>query len=201
MEENILNIIKRFEGEGTKFLSDKVRIKIPNAEKRLREGLNFFVNHYSCGVTQHAVWSERNYRPIVDWLTDNKGRGLLMTGGCGLGKTLIGKHILPLLISDACRKRVNVINAQDLNNRIDEVLKKHIIYIDDIGTEGISKVYGNVRCTFAELCDAAEQQGKLLIISTNLSVSELEEKYGERTIDRLKAITKYVPFIGSSLRK
>lgn len=201
MEENIMSIIRRFEGHENVFLSDKVRIRIPNAEKRLRAGLNFFVNHYSCGETQHAIWSERNYRPIVDWMADNKGRGLLMTGSCGLGKTLIGKHILPLLIQDSCRKIVTVVNAQDLNNRIDEILKLHIIYIDDIGTESISKVYGNVRCTFSELCDAAEQRGKLLIVSTNLSVSELEEKYGERTVDRLKAITKYVPFTGSSLRK
>ena len=75
------------------------------------------------------------------------------------------------------------------------------IYIDDIGTEEVSKVYGNVRCTFSELCDAAEQKGKLFIITTNLTANELEAKYGERTIDRLKAITKFVPFTGKSLRK
>lgn len=200
MEENLINIIRRFENGENMFLSDKVRIRIPNAEQRLRGGLNYFVNHYSCGEIKKAEWSEHNYRPIVDWMSDNKGRGLLMTGPCGLGKSLIGKHILPLLIQDACRKIVTIVNAQELNTRIDEVLKLHIIYIDDIGTEEISKVYGNVRCTFSELCDAAEQKGKLLIISTNLTAKELGAKYGERTLDRLKAITKFVPFEGKSLR-
>lgn len=201
MEENFINIIRRFENGESIFLPHKVMISIPNAEQRLRGGLDFFVNYYSNGEITKACWSEQNYRPIVDWMSDNKGRGLLMAGPCGLGKSLIGKHVLPILMQDACRKIVTVINAQELNTKIDEVLQNHIIYIDDIGTEEISKVYGNVRCTFSELCDAAEQKGKLLIISTNLTAKELESKYGERTYDRLKAITKYVSFEGKSLRK
>ena len=183
------------------FLADKVRISIPNAEQRLRAGLDYFVDKYSCGENNHAEWIEKNYRPIVEWMTDNKGKGLLITGSCGLGKTLIAKHILPLLIRDSCRMVINIFTAQELNTKIDEILKLHTIYIDDIGTESVSKIYGNVRCTFSELCDAAEQRGKLLMITTNLTASELEEKYGERTLDRLRAITKFVAFSGKSLRK
>ncbi len=201
MNVDFKQIIQRFERGEELFLGDKVRIRIPNAEQRLRGGLDYFVSHYSGGETTKATWIEKNYRPIVDWMTDNKGRGLLMTGRCGLGKTLIGKHILPLVIQDSCRKIVNVLNAQELNTRIDEILKLHIISIDDVGTEELAKTYGNVRCTFSELCDSAEQKGKLLILTTNLTAGELEEKYGERTLDRLKAITKFVPFTGNSLRR
>lgn len=201
MNIDFRKIIQRFERGEELFLGDKVNISIPNGEQLLRAGLDFFVSHYSNGEIPHAAWSESNYRPIVDWMTNNKGRGLLMTGRCGLGKTLIGKHILPLLLQDACRKIVTVINAQELNTRIDEILKLHIISVDDVGTEELAKSYGNVRCTFSELCDAAEQKGKLLIITTNLTAKELEEKYGERTLDRLRAITKFVPFEGQSLRR
>ena len=201
MNVDFKQIIQRFDKGEELFLADKVRVRIPNAEQRLRGGLDYFVNHYSNGEIPRATWSEHNYRPIVEWMNDNKGRGLLMTGRCGTGKSLIGKHILPLLMQDACRKVVSIFNAQELNTKIDEILKLHIICIDDVGTEELSKSYGNVRCTFSELCDAAEQKGKLLIITTNLTAKELEEKYGERTLDRLKAITKFVPFTGKSLRK
>jgi DNA replication protein DnaC len=194
-------IIQRFEKGEKLFLADKVRIRIPNAEQRLRGGLDYFVNKYTFGEVPHAKWLEKNYRPIVDWMSDNEGRGLLITGGCGLGKTLIAKHILPLLLQDSCKKIVSIFSAQELNTKIDEILKLHIICIDDIGTEELAKIFGNVRCAFSELCDAAEQKGKLLIITTNLTATELEVKYGERTIDRLKAITKFVPFTGKSLRK
>ena len=96
---------------------------------------------------------------------------------------------------------MNIFNAQELNSKPDEILGYHIIYIDDVGTENISNIYGNKRIPFMELCDAMEQQGKLLICSTNLNVEELKQKYGERTIDRLRATTKFVTFEGESLRK
>ena len=177
---------------------DRVQISIPNAEKRLRGGLQYVVNMKSgC----NAEWNEHNYRPIVDWMTDNKGKGLLMFGGCGLGKSVIGMYILPLLIKDVHKKVVNIFSAQELNKKIDEILKLHIIYIDDIGTEDNLNSYGNKRMPFAELCDDAEKKGKLLILTTNLSIDELTERYGDRVVDRLIATTKAVPFTGDSLRK
>ena len=195
------SIVERLnDGTGVQ-LPSTVSIKIPNAEERLRGGLDYFVNVFSRGAVTKATWDEANYRPVVDWMTDNQGRGLLMIGNCGLGKSLIGKYILPYLIRDSCRKVVNIFNAQELNSKPDEILSYHIIYIDDIGTENISNIYGNKRIPFAELCDAVEQKGKLLICSTNLTLDELAEKYGERTIDRLRATTKVVPFVGKSLRK
>lgn len=177
---------------------DRVQISIPNAEKRLRGGLQYVVN-MKAGCD--AEWNEHNYRPIVDWMTDNKGKGLLMFGGCGLGKSVIGMYILPLLIKDVHKKVVNIFSAQELNKKIDDILKLHIIYIDDIGTEDNLNSYGNKRMPFAELCDAAEKKGKLLILTTNLSIDELTQRYGDRVVDRLIATTKAVPFVGDSLRK
>lgn len=193
MEVNFKELIGRLKDTGYPEEPDRVIIKIPNAEQRLRGGLNY-------STQGNAEWSEKNYRPIVEWMEDNKGKGLLLAGGCGLGKSLIGMRILPLLINDACRKIVSVYKAQDLNVKPDDVINKHILYIDDIGTEGVSNIYGNKRVPFCELCDAVEQQGKLLMCSTNLTVKELADKYGVRTVDRLRATTKYVPLIGDSLR-
>lgn len=177
---------------------DRVQINIPNAEKRLRGGLQYFVN---MKLGSNAEWNEHNYRPIVEWMEDNKGKGLLMFGGCGLGKSLIGMYILPLLIKDVHRKVVNIFSAQDMNKKIDEILKLHLVYIDDIGTEDNLNSFGNKRVPFAELCDEAEKMGKLLILTTNLNIGEIADRYGERVVDRLIATTKAVPFIGDSLRK
>lgn len=194
MKIDFKSIIERLQDTGYPAEPDKVYIKIQNAENLLKRGLDYFTN-------KQAIWCEQNYRPIVDWMSDNKGRGLLLAGECGLGKTLIGMRILPLILNAMYRKIVACYKAQDLNTKPDEVLSKHIVYIDDIGTESISNIYGNKRVPFAELCDLAEQKGKLLIISTNYDVIHLAEKYGERTVDRLKATTKYVSLTGQSLRK
>lgn len=196
--EYFKNLVSQMRDTGYPQEIDRVQISIPNAEKRLRGGLQYVVNMKSgC----NAEWNERNYRPIVDWMTDNKGKGLLMFGGCGLGKSVIEMYILPLLIKDVHKKVVNIFSAQELNKKIDEILKLHIIYIDDIGTEDNLNSYGNKRMPFAELCDDAEKKGKLLILTTNLSIDELTERYGDRVVDRLIATTKAVPFTGDSLRK
>lgn len=196
--EYFKNLISQMRDTGYPQEIDRVQISIPNAEKRLRGCLQYVVNMKSgC----NAEWNEHNYRPIVDWMTDNKGKGLLMFGGCGLGKSVIGMYILPFLIKDVHKKVVNIFSAQELNKKIDEILKLHIIYIDDIGTEDNLNSYGNKRMPFAELCDDAEKKGKLLILTTNLSIDELTERYGDRVVDRLIATTKAVPFIGDSLRK
>ena len=88
-----------------------------------------------------------------------------------------------------------------MNSKPDEVLSKRLLLIDDLGTENVSVKYGEKRMVFPELADATEKQGKLLIVTTNLSLKELGDKYGQRTIDRLRATTKAVLFQGESLRK
>ena len=197
---NFHNLYTRFDDQFTPPLPSHVDIHIPDAEQRLRAGLDYFVRQFTCGM-QHAQWHEENYRPIVQWMTNNHGRGLLLTGTCGLGKTLIGKYIIPLLIRDTTRRIVNIFTARDLQARPDEIMQYHLIYIDDIGTENATNIFGNKRQPLAELVDLAEQTGKLLILTTNLNGKELREKYGDRTIDRLKAVTTYITLTGKSLRR
>ena len=80
-------------------------------------------------------------------------------------------------------------------------MRNHIIYIDDIGTEDVSNIYGNKRVPFAELVDIAERDGKLLIFSTNLDDEHLKAKYGDRVVDRLHAIVRKITITGKSNRK
>ena len=174
-------------------MPDKVQINIPNAKELLWLGLNHFEG-------SSAQWLGE-YEGIVDWLQNNEGKGLLCYGNCGRGKSLICLKILPVLIHNRYKKVVSCYDAQQMNADIDEVKSKHLIYIDDIGTENVSIKYGEKRLAFSEIVDEAEKRGKLLIVTTNLSLEEIAQKYGERTMDRLVAITKRVKFLGNSLRR
>lgn len=185
--------IEYLKNAGYRAVPELVYIRIPNAQEYLRNGIKYF-----CG--NNAKWLP-DYERIVEWLTDNKGRGLLLVGNCGLGKSLIGMRIIPLLLSYYCRKIVSLYTAQELNSKPDEIIQKKIIYVDDVGTEDVSNIYGNKRIPFAELVDAAERDGKLLIISTNLDEDHLREKYGERVVDRLHAVTRKITISGKSMRK
>ncbi|WP_044215348.1 hypothetical protein [Dysgonomonas gadei] len=65
----------------------------------------------------------------------------------------------------------------------------------------LSNVFGNRRMAFAEVMDAAEKHGKLLIISTNLPVDDIRKRYGDRVLDRIKSTTTRILFEGESLRQ
>lgn len=191
---NFKATIDRLSDTTYKPLPDKVQISVPNAETHLKGGLNYF-----CGDT--AKWNP-DYEKIVQWLTDNKGKGLMLVGGCGVGKTLIGMRIIPLLLNHYCHKMVTICTAAELNKSPDGIISNHhIIYVDDVGTEDISNIYGNRRMPFAELVDTAERDGKLLMFSTNLDDEHLASKYGDRVVDRLHAIVKKVTINGKSNRK
>lgn len=199
MVDNIRTVWEEYERslQGTGFFGspDRVNIHIDNAKLLLCNGLKYY-----CG--EGAVW-QPEYEEVAEWLTDNKGRGLWLCGECGRGKTLIGAKILPVLFNfyHFPRKIITLYDAKDMNNVYNDIVKKHIIYIDDVGKESVEVSYGNRNLRFPDIVDEAEKKGKLLMFSTNLSQEKIVEKYGERTVDRLRAITKKIVFRGKSLRK
>ena len=174
-------------------IPETFRITIPSARENLENALSMVIGE------QPLQWLPE-YDEIVDWLTDNGGRGLLCYGNVGRGKTLICAKAIPILLNYFCRKVVTVVDAISMNNNIDEVKKQYLLCLDDIGTEAIANQYGNKRDAFSEIVDEAERKGHLLLITTNLTLEELKEKYGIRTLDRLRHLTKCVKFKGDSLR-
>lgn len=184
----------------------KEYLRIPNAKERIMAGLRYYLG-------DKAAWLP-GYDEIAAWLSDNKGRGLLLQGTPGLGKTLICQNILPMIIHQHTRIIPASCTAYEMNKGIDALLQAHCIIVDDIGVESAdTKTYGNQRYPFCELVDAVERYNKLLIVTTNLctthvtdpatgvTVPSIEDRYGERTLDRLRATTSVVRLQGKSLRR
>ena len=174
-------------------------IRVADAKKRLNDGLHYFLG-------DRAQWLP-GYEKIADWLTDNRGRGLLCVGTPGRGKSLLCQQILPVILGNGGRPIVSV-NANELKPRLDELKNERIVIIDDLGKEP-RRYFGNIDNSFFELCNHAERTGHLLIITTNLSTTptdrtlypdSIQERYGAEVLDRLKAITKMVRVEGQSLR-
>lgn len=173
-----------------------VILSIPGAHELLKKSFDYILSLQNI----KAIW-RKEYDQVGEWLSNNDGRGLLLWGNCGLGKSLLGRYIIPAILLKFCRKIVNVYNVDEMNQKIDEILRRQFISLDDIGTEELVNVYGNKRLAFAEIMDAVEKQSKLVIISTNLNNETLIEKYGYRVYDRIIATTRRVRFEGDSLRR
>lgn len=190
------NTLNEMKSLGMQVPAERVIIQIQGARTILENCFNYFLSFEKV----EFVW-QPEYEEVVKWLENNEGKGLFLYGDCGRGKSLLSRYVLPAILLKYCRKVVRVYDVQDMNSNIDEVLNKHILSLDDIGTEELSVNYGNKRLAFAEIMDATEKHGKLIIISTNLNKEEIIKRYGERVFERIIATTKRVEFKGKSLRK
>lgn len=179
-------------GRGGVPVPEPVVLAVPRARELLWQGLRHVAG-------PKAQWLPE-YDRVAGWLAGNGGRGLLALGSCGRGKTLLVGRVVPVLVHAATRRVVTCYGAQDINADPDAACRRWLVYVDDVGTEGVSVRYGERRWVFPEMVDAAEKYGHLLLASTNLTVDELRRKYGERTVDRLRAVTVPVAFSGPSLR-
>ena len=194
--EYFSTILSDMKLHGMRVPDEKISISIDNAKEILTNALRYFISLEN----RESVWLPE-YEEVADWLNDNQGRGLFLYGNCGRGKTVLARYVIPAILLKYDRKVVNCFDAQEMNTNLDEVLKKKIVCIDDIGTEEVSVSYGNKRLAFLEVVDAAEKHGKLLIITSNLNQEQLVQKYGDRTMDRIISTTKRVLFKGKSLRR
>ena len=73
----------------------------------------------------------------------------------------------------------------------------YLLIVDDLGAE-FSTPFGEA--TINELVNNAILSGKPMIIISNLSVDELEARYGQRMVSRLNSF-EVVEFIGEDIRQ
>ena len=184
------------EAEASGLYPKRPRVTVPDARERLWKGLRHFLG-------EGAKWLPA-YDEVAEWLSDNRGRGLLCVGTSGLGKTVVCEKILPVILG----RKVPLVKATEMRGRIDELLKERVVIIDDLGREP-AKYYGNPDDSFYRLCDAAERDGNLLIVTTNLSTtpvsdprypSSIQERYGPEVVSRLRTIIRSIEFRGEDMR-
>lgn len=178
---------------GIEFPSNRLHIGMPNQPARcLEQALRHFI--------PQLTWLDE-YNEVADWLSDNHGKGLMLMGPCGRGKTEIALHALPCLLHLTHNLVLQTFTACEMSEQLEKVVKLRLVAVDDIGTEAPDRVdYGNRRCPFAELVDTAEKRGNLLVLTTNLPPAILRKRYGDRVYDRLRTLVRVVQFDEGSLR-
>jgi DNA replication protein DnaC len=121
----------------------------------------------------------------------------MLMGECGLGKSTILNFVIPAIFRTKTNKVLKSIAAKDL-----VAIEKNIatfIIIDDLGTESLKNDYGTKIDAVSDAISYAEDSSKTLLITTNLDAEDLNKRYDERTLDRLRKC-KVVVIKGNSFR-
>lgn len=169
-------------------------------------GKKFIVNEFNKKlITAICFFISRNPKFETE-LGYSHSKGLLIRGISGLGKTFVVKC--------ASNNPVNPIHVESMIT-ISKIIKedgeykitkqgKKILYLDDVGTEESTvNHYGTKISFFKDFIEMYYLQNRPfcdLIISTNNSFSEMEEKYGFRVRSRIKDMFNIIDVAGEDMR-
>lgn len=134
----------------------------------------------------------------------NLNKGLLIRGVSGLGKT----YLLRCIERNEVRP-IEVLSMIDITEEVKEegsyeLPHSHTLYLDDVGTEEhIVNHYGtkiNWFKNFIEMYYLKNKPFNRLVISTNNSFDEIENKYGFRVRSRIKDMFNIIDVQGKDMR-
>lgn len=140
-----------------------------------------------------------------------KTYSMLFQGGPGLGKTHLSLAIAQEVINSGYG--VVYVSAPVIFDRIENehfdfqksefdtishLTECDLLIIDDLGTESITKFKS---AAIYNIINARMLSSKPMIISTNMTLGEIENRYDERIVSRLIGNMARIEFVGSDIRQ
>jgi DNA replication protein DnaC len=144
---------------------------------------------------------------------DKNSPNLFLRGGTGLGKTFLSTSIAKVVsekgFSVVYDTAVNIFSAfedekfgrsadaYETRDRVYRYLNCDLLIIDDLGTEMLTNM---VLTALYTLINTRLSNGKKTIINSNLNPEELEKRYSQQIVSRLKGEYINLDFYGRDIR-
>lgn len=191
------DVLAQMKQEGSPVPCARPRFMVSNSVDELKEALRVTGAITRC----EFVWLPE-YDRIAQWLEDTGGKGLMLYGNIGRGKSVMAKYIIPMIFRLRVNRIFTIVDCSTPTSNIDELLKRKFIVLDDVGTDLSVNNFGTKRDMVCEIVSMAhESRDVTLIVTSNLDAEQIATKYGDRILDRLKSLCYRVAFNGPSLRK
>lgn len=139
---------------------------------------------------------------VMRWIFERNERGLILSGTVGNGKTTMLRSLAALLPDAGYFTSLQIFDQMVKNGDLLFTNQYKVLLIDDLGVEPpVWCNYGENRHPLAELLYMRYERNATTIFATNLGLPELEERYGERVVDRLKEMFVCLEYKAESYRK
>lgn len=138
-----------------------------------------------------------------------EAENLIMLGDTGLGKTHLSLSIAGAVIEkgysavyDTTMNLLKKIEREHFSRNSDDeslntVLDVDLLVIDDLGTEFLTPFYASI---IFKIIDTRLNMERSTIISTNLTLNEIESRYGKRISSRISSSYICMKFCGDDIR-
>lgn len=143
-------------------------------------------------------------RDAIDDTKNTKGKGIFICGGTGTGKTyalyaMSKKYDIKVEnwidIMEDIKSKMS--NNQSVGDLIDSLTSEKFLAIDDVGAENQTN-YSQEK--FYMIVNRIYNRMSRLFISTNLTLEQFQDKYGERLFSRIAEMCEIVELTGEDKR-
>ena len=175
--------------------------------------LDYYPDQYDAkyGASPRAIM-ERNFqncRRYAMTFTPNSGN-LLFVGGTGLGKTFLSACVAKAVAERGCSvvyetasrlfsklEQAKFGGGEEARKEANKYMECDLLILDDLGTEMPGQF---VTAALYSLVNDRLQEGKPMVISTNLNVDEMARRYSPQIASRLHGDFTRLIFVGNDIR-
>lgn len=151
--------------------------------------------------------TEKNLQMVAQWMCESPKRGLLLFGTTGNGKTTMLNALRAILFDCTYAEAADIwsdarLAREDAEYRMLDYMTSPILIIDDLGAEPeICKVYGENRYPLESVIVRRYKNLLTTVIASNLTLEQIELRYGTRMFDRMMEMYDRIVYRGPSFRR
>lgn len=190
MENSLEKLISQFKGQYSSIVREPEH-KFSTLPKDRMEMEARLMASYELNIERrggHVIWDKETKEiidKVVDWMYDEH-RWLILYGPFGTGKTSMLKTLRTIFPASTYCTAINFFEEFKVNEKLPAIEDKKILLLDDLGAESpICKIFGEDRTPITDLLLRRYDRFATTVIATNMTLEEIQKRYGDRLADRI----------------